>query len=377
MPRKKIKSLVECANHGHPSLQVINGNFVMGSDPTAAMWKRIESKAKAVIATVANNDDTRLRLEMDFVAFEARFRQHATGEVSCIVAAFFESLRERGLVSSTLVTYTKAFLPYFKKRWPNESMEKFHKYIAGLKLEVMSSHVRHAPDIDIDCAFEIINTTKVLGIKIDLWLMAVTGGRYADLRRCKQICMLHENGFLFVQWGPMKNRRNAMQQVSNSYWIPPQLAKFDFIADLPTMSTPSHERKTTHSSYSSISARLKLFQLPQRLVKPEVQYEHVTSYSFRRMFIQNAIDVNTNEKGFIDWEAVCQMTNHKTGAVINATYKKNPTHPTITGSELNRSNTDLANKILLEMSEDAANDLDEGLEDEIPELDPDEKNQST
>ena len=91
----------------------------MGSDPTAAMWKRIESKAKAVIATVANNDDTRLRLEMDFVAFEARFRQHATGEVSYIVAAFFESLRERGLVSSTLVTYTKDVLPYFKKRWAN------------------------------------------------------------------------------------------------------------------------------------------------------------------------------------------------------------------------------------------------------------------
>ena len=332
-------------------------------------WRQLESNAKAVIAKVSKNEGTGLRLEQEFIKFEERFRGQLTANVAKNVTYFFEWIRKRGLATSTIATYTKAFIPYFKRRWPEDSMEEFHKYIAGIKLEVMSSHVRHAPDIDMNCAFEIIDTTRVLAIKIDIWLLAVTGGRYADLQRCKKIIMMPETGVLFVNWGPMKNRRNAMHQVSNSYSIPAQLAKFDFIAKLPTMTTYCDD-KPTHSSYSSILARLKKYTVPQHLRNSKVQYNHITSYSFRRLFIQSAIDINTNESGKIDWDAVCQLTNHKEGCVINATYRKNPTHPTVKGEEAETlpSSRNLANEFLMEMSKCAAEDTDEDIEMEIPEL---------
>ena len=231
-----------------------------------------------------------------------------------ILAAFVQSIkRHLQLKKTSCVTYCKLLLPIAKNRWPNRDLHVFQDYIKGLKLTTMTEVIKRALDITLAFAVFIIQETRCPLIQADLWKLTATGGRFQDLARARDLFILNDTQVV-VKWSLTKTQRDISQRSENCYEIPECLMPYRFGIEFPKLPTqPNMPGKVMQCTYRKIMTRLNRVVIPAQHAD-----QSVTTYSFRRCFIQRCIAEHRNEKGIVDWDAVCQLTNHK-----NATIPKN------------------------------------------------------
>ena len=86
------------------------------------------------------------------------------------------------------------------------------------------------------------------------------------------------------------------------------------------MQTPKWEEKLPDADALNLVLRAsdskKIEQVPGKGPRS------ITTYSFRRLFIQRVIKWYTDEEGVVDWMKVIQWSGHKTSEIVASTYSE-------------------------------------------------------
>lgn len=221
---------------------------------------------------------------------------------------FLEFLQEiREIKSNTVVSYARTLMNVAREMYPEAPLGEMRVWLKGKQLEVMSATIRRAIDITDALAIEIIATTNKFDIKADIWKMTVSGGRCEDLKRALDLFVSECGRYLIVLWGETKTDRKIAHRRQSKIFIPEDLRLNRFIGlheYIP--SNPNAGLRTLSSTYSAIMRRLAKVEhgdLPEG--------RRITTYSFRRCYIQRVISYCTLADETVDWEKVCLFTGHR------------------------------------------------------------------
>ena len=209
----------------------------------------------------------------------------------------------------------------------------------------LSVRPRQALDITLPQAIKIMLWAWKEVIRLACWAMPIIGPRWTDLGRAHELLLVQKEGawFLVVAWGERKGESSVYSDTVE-YPIPPELAPvsasaeqiatvdkkrtknkdkqchidefriFIFAAFNPqkgTVQTPSVLEKFKAISLSSINEALKTIvsQHPD-VITPDGD-RSLSSYSYRRLYIQRCIAICKRDDGTVDKERLIQLTLHR------------------------------------------------------------------
>ena len=179
-----------------------------------------------------------------------------------------------------------------------------------------------------------------------IWIMCTCGARVADIiRAALSISLDMTQKRLQVIFKVTKTGRSVGEKrsVSFPFFCQPDSEVVNFISSqnfaeviLEMFSRTVNGKKV--ADCSPLNKVLAAAVLRQGLRKDGKGTREVTTYSFRRLFIQRVISWYTDEDGVIEWMKVIQWSGHKTHTIVSSTYSKGqvlvaPSKPTITSHQ--------------------------------------------
>ena len=218
------------------------------------------------------------------------------------IAIFGGYLYDAGLKASTCASYVRTVL-FFSRR-ESHVTPKYHiadDLLKGLDKTAASEPRNHAIDIDEDRAREIISAIRQLDVQWTLWVMAMCGGRVADLMRLGPGKIVVQGSSLWVHFQVTKTATEQSEQYSVQLpiWIPFRSEWAQFLSS----STPFT------ADCNRVDYVLHKAGFPE------------TSYSFRRLFINQVIDRFT-DAGLTNWISVIELTGHQQVKTVKGLYKR-------------------------------------------------------
>ena len=218
------------------------------------------------------------------------------------IAIFGGYLFDAGLKASTCASYVRSVL-FLERREPHV-IPKFYiadDVLKGLDKTAASEPRNHAIDIDEDRAREIISAIQKLDVQWTIWVMAMCGARVADLLRLGPGQIVVQGSTLWIHFKVTKtvHEQDKQYSVQLPIWIPFRPEWEPFLSS-PTPFTADCDR---------VDYVLHAAGFPE------------TSYSFRRLFINQVIDRFT-ESGLTNWISVIEFTGHQQVKTVKGLYKR-------------------------------------------------------
>ena len=173
----------------------------------------------------------------------------------------------------------------------------------------------HARDVTLSEADSIIRNMSGI-TQASVWFMVLCGARVKDLARLKrhQIRLLAD-GRIAINFQYTKNHKTNLDQYT--VIVPVEL-------EMPISVVHVLQKRSDEYlfplSVNDVNAAIHEAQGPMEPVEGERQ--RVTSYSFRRRFVQDVLAQNTNELGYTNWLEAAKLTAHQSINVLRNRYTK-------------------------------------------------------
>jgi len=220
------------------------------------------------------------------------------------LAVFGGYLHEAGLKASTCSTYVYSAM-FFEKRLHHQMDPQWflaHDMIRALNRQACSEERDHAYDTTEEDVIKMLDTVRNPEVTWAIWAMCTCGGRAADLLK------LGETGGSFQVFGKhvkvhfkvTKNRTEQSEQYSLNL---PILIPF-------------------RKEWSELASRQNPFTVSAQKINDTLHAAgfRETSYSFRRLFINQVIERLT-EDGVTNWLKVIELTGHQQIKMVKGLYK--------------------------------------------------------
>jgi hypothetical protein len=182
----------------------------------------------------------------------------------------------------------------------------------GMQLRQMEAPTAHAVDIEMADALAIIEAVKKVEVKTSLWMLLNSGARVADQRRLPREAVFVGAGLLHVDFVvPRKNGRKVEER---------------FTVTLPLTSEPDDEIKAQLALPKPFTASVRTINGVLKAICPDKEYTEEercpTSYSFRRLFVNEVINKFTDDMGIVAWSDVIQLTGHQDSKIPRSSYQQ-------------------------------------------------------
>ena len=284
------------------------GQRKWGSQPVQESTLRL---AKEIVVRGQPTGGAQLSLYRCF----CRWRNaHVNADMSIgqTLAIFAGYLIEANLKASTSATYVRQ-LETLCKREPHSGIPPewsvAHDCIKGLDLMALKQPRDHAKDISQERAIEIINLINDHGVAFTIWCMCMCGARASDLLELDEGGFVIIGEYVHVHFRKTKARRRQDEQYS---------------VDLPIWySLPMRLQGWSQKAQPFVSETKRgLFKCDANRIDRVLHAAGCpeTTYSFRRLFINEVIDRLT-ENGITRWMEVIELSGHETPKVVKSLYK--------------------------------------------------------
>ena len=221
----------------------------------------------------------------------------------------------QGIKPSSAKTYLAAILRSAKRT--DQPIHGPHntdavRILNYLDAEEESTHARDISFAEADALVKNMSGVE----QATVWFMLLCGGRVRDLARLKrhQISLLRD-GRIAINFKYTKNHRTNLEQYT--VIIPVQ---FEMPASVVVVLQKRPDEYLFPLTVNDVNAAIYNAQGPMEPVIGERQ--RVTSYSFRRRFVQEVLAQNTNELGYTNWLEAAKLTAHKDLNVLRNRYTK-------------------------------------------------------
>lgn len=276
-----------------------NGKFVVRKVPI----ETYEMLDKMLLET--NGDSTTMnRLWKLFRSFQ----EINPGENASIqLSLFLTDMIVQGVKASSVLTYGRLLLEAGSRAGVPIRSPIVTDVLKALNLQDAVDEVSHAPDVDEDDAWKCINSLVGRARLTGFFLLAI-GCRCADALhlQCRNVS-LREDGKLAVSFKVTKNHRSALK----AYTV---LVKPRFLVpELLTVFRSPPDAQPALLSCTEFNLEVQKTEIGKKM--------SLSSYSFRRCFIQNIISKHTSGD-ITDWLAVTKLTAHFSTEVLRTKYTK-------------------------------------------------------
>lgn len=220
------------------------------------------------------------------------------------LALFGGYLHESGLKASTCSTYVYSALFFEKRLLHPHDPQWFLAYdiIRALNRQACYEEREHAYDTTEEDVIKMLDVIRNHEVTFAIWAMSTCGARAADLLR------LGESGGSFQVFGKhvkvhFKITKNHTEQSEQYSLTLPILIPF-------------------RKEWSELAARPSPFTVSAQKINDTLHAAGFkeTSYSFRRLFINQVIERLT-ENGVTQWMKVIELTGHKQVKMVKGLYK--------------------------------------------------------
>ena len=262
------------------------------------------------VATTATTDATIYEDYEEFLRVN-----HGNDNRDLFLMLFVIDMVIQGIKPSSAKTYLAAILRSAKRT--EQPIHGPHntdaiRILNYLDAEEESTHARDISFAEADALVKNMSGVE----QATVWFMLLCGGRVKDLARLKrhQISLLRD-GRIAINFKYTKNHRTNLEQYT--VIVPVQL-------EMPTSVVVVLQKRPDEYLFpltvNDVNAAIHNAQGPMEPVIGERQ--RVTSYSFRRRFVQEVLAQNTNELGYTNWLEAAKLTAHKDLNVLRNRYTK-------------------------------------------------------
>lgn len=247
-------------------------------------------------------------LNDEFVATLPAQAQH-----SALLLLFITDIIEQGIKVSSALVYAKHIYAAAGRSGRPFQGPIYGDLLKALNMIDAAREVECAPDISVELAWRVIDELNDTNTKLTAYFLLNFGCRCADATRITaDNVRFEENGSVSIRFLITKNHRKFVDRFVINVVPKKLIGELKLIASLPCGARlPLQECVVFNKALlqSPLAASLK-----------------VTSYSFRRCFIQQLIEENTSRRGvnghITDWLAVARLTGHHDLAVLRTRYTK-------------------------------------------------------
>ena len=262
------------------------------------------------VATTATTDAT---IHQDFEEFLRL--NHGQEDRDLFLLLFIVDMVIQRIKPSSAKTYLAAILRAAKRT--DQPIHGPHVSDATRILNYLDSEEesQHARDISLAEADAILKNMSGV-TQATVWFMILCGARVKDLARLKrhQIRLLAD-GRIAINFHYTKNHRTNLERYT--VIVPVEL-------EMPSSVVAILRKRPDESLFpltvDEVNLAIHAAQGPMETVEGERQ--RVTSYSFRRRFVQEVIAQNTNELGYTNWLESAKLTAHQSINVLRNRYTK-------------------------------------------------------
>lgn len=258
--------------------------------------------AKELLTTGVTSTSAELSLHKAFTRWKNVNIVNSTpiGQILAIFAAY---LLEAKLKASSVVTYIRQLITLCRRERTEHAEPQWyvvHDLLRGLNLKAAKEDRNHAPDISRVHASKILSTIKATDVGFTIWAMCNCGARVEDLLNLGLNSFIVSEKVIHIHFQITKTRRDPSEQYSIDLpiWLP-----------LPYRLRPHlREKRLFTCNVNRVNRILH-----------EAGFTE-TSYSFRRLFINDVIDRFT-ENGITNWLRVIELTGHEQVKTVKGLYK--------------------------------------------------------
>ena len=268
------------------------------------------SKLLLSVATTASSDITIWQDFQEFLRLNNGFE-----DPDLFLLLFCVDMVIQGIKPSSAKTYLAAILRSAKRS--ELPIHGPHTSDATRILNYLDSEeeAEHARDISLAEAESIIKSMSGPS-QATVWFMVLCGARVKDLSRLKRHQIrLQADGRIAINFNYTKNHKTNLERYT--VIVPVDL---EMPASVVTVLQKRPEEYLFTLTVDAVNAAIHAAQGP--MVPVEGERQRVTSYSFRRRFVQEVIAQNTNELGFTNWIESAKLTAHKSINVLRNRYTK-------------------------------------------------------
>ena len=223
------------------------------------------------------------------------------------VGLFVVDMVQQGLKPSSAITYSRLLLEAASRSGQPFTGPIMTDILKCLNLQDAMTEVEHAPDIDPELAWRIVLAMEGKPRLTGFCLLAI-GARCADAERLTSASFrFNAEGRLFVSFRVTKNHRSANSAYSIS--LVPQHLVPELVEVI---------RQPSKTPIATLTCADFNKEVAKIVTKLGIR-QGITSYSFRRCFVQHVIADNVTGD-YVDWLAVAKLTGHMSVEVLRNKY---------------------------------------------------------
>lgn len=277
--------------------QIREGIFVVRAVPDSTVME-----LERMIMQVNSDATTMNRLWTLFGRFQ-ELNPHDSRAIQ--VSLFVVDMVEQGVKPSSALTYSRILTEAASRAGEPFEGPVLRDVIKALSLRDALDETDHAPDVDEDTAWKIVLALTGRARLTGFFLLAV-GCRCGDGQQltCGSISLLPGEK-LAVSFRVTKNHRSST--AAYSVKVKPR----HFVAELAAVIRAPAKSSLLLLSATEFNTAVRENELGKKL--------GLTSYSFRRCFIQNTIH-DLTEGDVTDWLSVAKLTGHLSIEVLRNKY---------------------------------------------------------
>jgi len=237
-----------------------------------------------------------------------------TLDIGLLLLLFVLDMMVQGLAISSGRTYARSIIGAEGRAGRQITGPFVDDLFKILELLHASEEVEHAIDITYEKALDLLR--QLTGDALFLcWLMVHTGARAKDLQRMLfsqfSFCAINDVAVMKVHFKYTKGRRSETKQ----YVLPVKLTDEVWIPD----EVKTRFRVTYKDAYL---IKIGANDLNKAIHHLGPQFEGITSYSFRRLFVHRVIEMFKDDEGHIAWAEAVKLTGHVHVETLRTSYAK-------------------------------------------------------
>lgn len=285
------------------------GKFVVRVVPLETV-----SLCEELLMRVNTDGATMTRLYDQFKEFRVLNGLNDEGSKARSLWLFIIDCFVQGLKASSCKTYCSLLLEAHRRSGAPFSGPLVGDLVKALALLHCEEETEHAPDIPLETAWTILRTLgkEFSKARLTIFLLLALGCRCADAENlvCEDI-RINNDGSISISYGITKNHRCKLK--SYSIRIRPR----ELIPELSAIVSAPVNTPIPHLSATELN-RVLAAEVPKMNLG---NLEGLTSYSFRRAFIQDIVGRHKSEDGsLVDWLGVARFTGHNNLDVLRVAY---------------------------------------------------------
>jgi len=272
-----------------------------------------------LMRTINSNSSSDHNICQDFNHFCTLNDPESAYDGDFMLLMFAIDMTLQGIKPSSALTYLHAVLRMKKRQ--SDPLSGCHIGDAIKILHYLNSEeeASHAVDVTLEQARDIMMKLKGT-VQATVWFMITCGARVKDLTRLKRGQILwNADNTISINFKFTKNHRSNLEEYT--VIVPVVLPIVDSVVQILATGWDTHPFTL---DVNAVNEALHFSQAPRYPWLPTLDEPteplRVTSYSFRRRFVQDTIARCTNEQGFTNWLQAAKLTAHKDINVLRNRY---------------------------------------------------------